>query len=136
MKACVRNSDNVVLFLGDDLVLDSAGLRSDRFKAPIIKASEYTLVDVTNPPADWIGGGYSYSAGIWIKQQLLIDKEAEEVKKEGKNELEDLNLETAEWFIKFLQFYINREGISEAQIPQGLKDYKDKIQDALNKRDS
>lgn len=139
ITACKRIADDVVLFVGDGLFLDATGLTGPGWRAPQITNADHVLVAPVVLPADFRGGGYTLVGAVWTKLQWLIDAEATEAilktQEEGKQELKTLLLDTAEWFIKFLQFYASREGLTDAQVPQGLRDYRDAVLDAIAKRD-
>ncbi len=85
MKIVKRQSNNVVLFIGNDLVLDEMGLRGAgwTFRSNI-DPNELVLEEVAEIPEGFVGGGWSYSSGTWAinatgEQALLPVKRAEKI---------------------------------------------------------
>lgn len=84
MKIIKRQSDNVVLFTGDDLVLDGDGCRGAGWQLRNINPNELTLETVESIPEQFVGGGWSHTDGIWTSnaiadQVILPAKRAEKI---------------------------------------------------------
>lgn len=70
MKIIKRQSDNVVLFTGDDLVLDDDGCRGTGWQLRNIDPNELTLEVVDEIPNQFIGGGWTYVDGVWESNSI------------------------------------------------------------------
>ncbi|MBL8500315.1 MAG: DUF4376 domain-containing protein [Nitrosomonas sp.] len=84
MKIAKRSADNVVLFIGNDLVLDQSGLRGAGWTFRNIDPNELVLEEVVEVPARFVGGGWTYADGVWTaneigEQALLPIKRAEKI---------------------------------------------------------
>lgn len=74
MKILIRDSDNVVLFAGADLVLTAKGLTGDGFRADFCTTANSTLEEVESLPPYWNGSMYSRIDGIWaVVDQAAYD---------------------------------------------------------------
>ncbi|MXS81583.1 DUF4376 domain-containing protein [Nitrosomonas oligotropha] len=85
MKIIKRRADNVVLFAGNDLVLDEQGLRGAgwTFRSNI-DPNELVLEEAAEIPEGFTGGGWAYADGVWTinalgEQALLSGKRAEKI---------------------------------------------------------
>lgn len=85
MKIAKRSTDNVVLFFGEDLVLDEAGLRGAgwTFRSNI-DPNDLVLDEAAEIPEGFVGGGWTYVNGVWTintvgEQSLLPAKRAEKI---------------------------------------------------------
>lgn len=97
MKAIREKSNNEIVYVGDDLVLDSAiGLYGDGFKANNINIAEYELIEVDNVPVDYIGRHYIYTDGTWTKTQTKIDYDAEKLNEKKQTKLSQVQLKKNE----------------------------------------
>lgn len=67
MNIIKRKSDNVVIFKGEDLVLDKNGCRGKGWEFNKIPASELVLEKVGELPAGFVPGLCTYSEGVWGK---------------------------------------------------------------------
>lgn len=67
MNIIKRKSDNVVIFKGDDLVLDESGCSGKGWKFDKIPTSELVLEKVDDLPAGFVPGLFTYSNGLWGK---------------------------------------------------------------------
>ncbi len=63
MKILIRNSDNIVIYAQDDLILDTEA-HGDNWRDPNFNAKNATLVDATLPRL-WSGAVWSYLDGVW-----------------------------------------------------------------------
>jgi hypothetical protein len=63
MKIIKRNSDNVVIYAGEDLTLDTRASNGEWVDASASTAT-HALIDGMTLPADWAGGAYTYN-GAW-----------------------------------------------------------------------
>lgn len=84
MKIIKRQSNNVVIFAGDDLALDQGGCRGAGWAFRAIDPNELTLETVESIPEQFVGGGWSYSDGVWTSnaiadQVILPAKRAEKM---------------------------------------------------------
>jgi hypothetical protein len=84
MKIIKRQSDNVVIFAGDDLSLDQNGCRGAGWQLRNIDPNELAIEDVDSTPAQFVGGGWSYEDGVWTSnsiadQVILPAKRAEKI---------------------------------------------------------
>lgn len=70
MKIIKRKSDNVVIFAGDDLVLDENGCRGDGWQLRNMDSSSLSLEDVESIPEQFVGSGWAYADGIWTSNQI------------------------------------------------------------------
>lgn len=85
MKIVKRSADNVVLFVGNDLVLDEQGLRGAgwTFRSNI-DPNELVLDEAAEIPEGFVGGGWAYAGGVWTintvgEQALLPAKRTEKI---------------------------------------------------------
>ena len=67
MNIIKRRSDNVVIFKGDDLVLDKNGCRGKGWEFTKIPASELVLEKVNELPIGFATGLCTYLNGVWGK---------------------------------------------------------------------
>lgn len=67
MNIVKRKSDNVVIFKGDDLVLDKNGCRGKGWEFNKIPASDLILEKVDEIPIGFVPGLCTYSNGVWGK---------------------------------------------------------------------
>lgn len=65
MKIIRRKADNVVLFAEQGLALDADGARGDGWVARFVTTADAELVAGVQPPADFLGGCYTYAGGVW-----------------------------------------------------------------------
>lgn len=84
MQIIKRQSDNVVIFAGNDLALDESGCRGAGWQFRNINPSELTLETVDSIPVQFVGGGWSYADGVWTSnaiadQVILPAKRAEKI---------------------------------------------------------
>lgn len=84
MKIIKRQSDNVVIFAGDDLVLDQDGCSGTGWQSRNIDPNELTLETVESIPDQFVGGGWSHNDGVWtsnaIADQIILPaKRAEKI---------------------------------------------------------
>ena len=63
MKILIRNSDNVVIFAQDDLILDTE-VHGNDWRDPNFDITNSTIVEATVPDV-WAGSIWSYADGIW-----------------------------------------------------------------------
>ncbi len=70
MKIIKRQSNNVVIFAGDDLALDQSGCRGAGWAFRAIDPNELTLETVESIPEQFVGGGWAYAAGVWTSNQI------------------------------------------------------------------
>ncbi|MFH1157595.1 MAG: hypothetical protein V1721_01730 [Pseudomonadota bacterium] len=66
MKIIKRIEDDVVLYAGDDLVLDKAGAQGKGWRSSIVTKDTAILLDVDSLPPNFIGGGWAYIGSTWI----------------------------------------------------------------------
>ena len=64
MKIIKRNTDNIVLYAGDSLTLDTRATNGE-WQDLNANSTTHTLIDSVNLPADFTGGYYTYIAGVW-----------------------------------------------------------------------
>lgn len=67
MNIIKRKSDNVVIFKGDDLVLDKNGCRGKGWEFSKMPANELVLEKVDELPSGFVPGLCTYSKGVWGK---------------------------------------------------------------------
>lgn len=84
MKIIKRTSDNVVLFAGNDLVLDENGVHGNGWTCRVIDAASVQLVNVADIPEQFMGGGWAYEDGTWTPnaiadQAILPGKKAAKI---------------------------------------------------------
>lgn len=80
MKAIREKSNNEIVYIGDDLVLDSeVGLYGNGFVANNITIAEYEFIEVDNVPVDYMGRHYTYTDGVWTATQAKIDCDTEKL---------------------------------------------------------
>lgn len=87
MKIIRRNADNVVLYIGNDLALDGAGVHGTGWDHPGLTG--VSLVDATEPPSYWLGSCFTYIGTTWAViparqadvDQYIADLAAAAVKK-------------------------------------------------------
>lgn len=65
MKILKLVSSGAVMFFGDDLRLDSAGVHGDGWQSAGFTSGDSVLEDATDAPADFRPGAYSHDAGGW-----------------------------------------------------------------------
>lgn len=65
MKIIKRNSDNVVLYAGDDLALTETQASGDSWADPSLTTANATLEQAT-PPAGWVGAAWAYTGSAWV----------------------------------------------------------------------
>lgn len=65
MNIIVRNSDNVVVFSGTDLLLDATGAHGDGWTYAGLTNANATLVQNVTLPTPWIAGAYAYANGAF-----------------------------------------------------------------------
>ena len=70
IKIIKKISDNVVIFAGDDLVLDQEGCRGSGWEFRNIDPNDLTLEVVESIPEQFVGGGWSYTNGVWTSNQI------------------------------------------------------------------
>ncbi len=63
MKIIRRNADNVVLYIGNDLVLDADGVHGAGWIHPGLTG--VSLVDAADPPSYWLGSCFTYVGTTW-----------------------------------------------------------------------
>ncbi len=63
MKIIRRNADNVVLYTGNDLVLDAEGVRGAGWTHPGLTG--VSLVEAVDPPSYWLGCCFTYIGTTW-----------------------------------------------------------------------
>lgn len=63
MKILIRNSDNVVIYAQDDLILDTEA-HGDNWRDPNFNVTNATLIDATLPRL-WSGAVWSYINAVW-----------------------------------------------------------------------
>lgn len=85
MKLVKTYPGNVVLFTGNDLVLDEAGLRGAgwTFRSNF-DPNDLVLDEADEIPEGFVGGGWTYANGVWTintvgEQALLPAKRAEKI---------------------------------------------------------
>ncbi len=66
MKIVKRIEDDIVLYAGDDLVLDDTGVRGNGWRSSVVTAKTAVLQEVDDLPDDFIGNGWAYIDGVWI----------------------------------------------------------------------
>ena len=64
MKIIKRKSDNVVIYAGDALTLDTQASNGEWVDAGT-NSTMHTLIDGVSLPADWAGGQYTNIGGAW-----------------------------------------------------------------------
>ena len=84
MQIIKRQSNNVVIFAGDDLSLDQNGCRGVGWQFRNIDPSELTIETVESIPEQFVGGGWSHNDGVWTSnaiadQVILPAKRAEKI---------------------------------------------------------
>lgn len=85
IKIIKRWADNVVLFVGNDLVLDEAGLRGAGWTLRSdIDPNDLVLDEAEEIPEGFVGGGWAYANGVWTintvgEQAILPTKRAEKI---------------------------------------------------------
>ena len=73
MKCLIRNSDNVVIYAQDNLLISESCLSSDDWVDYNFNSLNSTLLDLETP-TDLIGGAYQYvDGGFVIHNQSIID---------------------------------------------------------------
>lgn len=76
MKIIKYISNNIVIFTGNDLSLDQNGCRGAGWQFRNIDPNELTLETVDSIPEQFVGGGWSYAAGVWtsnaIADQIIL----------------------------------------------------------------
>lgn len=83
MKILIRNSDNVVIYARDDLVLTETRCEGDGWADNNFNSGNATVADATPPPL-WSGAIWSCVAGTWaisdtVGHQRLLDADAAKV---------------------------------------------------------
>ena len=85
MKIIVRNSDNRVLFSGDDLTLTDSGVAGNGWRYDGLNTATATLVDATLPNV-FSGGVYSFDGTTWtIVDQTRYDELVLDAKKTARS---------------------------------------------------
>lgn len=84
MRIIKRQSDNVVIFAGEDLALDQDGCSGAGWQFRNMDPDELTLETVDSIPSQFVGGGWSYIDGVWTSnaiadQVILPAKRAEKI---------------------------------------------------------
>lgn len=84
IKIIKRFTDNVVLFVGNDLVLDDVGCSGAGWSFRNIDPNELVLEEAAEIPEGFTGGGWAYADGVWTinsvgEQALLPGKRAEKI---------------------------------------------------------
>jgi hypothetical protein len=86
----IKDSNNVVIYAGDGLILTTTGMTGPGFSAPTIKSTTHTLETVDSAPSDWAGGWYSYD-GEWA---LTDYGTAQKAAKEAQALLDSITFDT------------------------------------------
>jgi hypothetical protein len=68
MKILIRNSDSLVFYAQDDLVLDTEA-HGDNWRDPNFNSTNATIIEATLPRG-WINATWSYIDGVWVVVNL------------------------------------------------------------------
>ena len=84
IKVIKRWTDNVVLFVGNDLVLNEIGCSGVGWSFRNIDPNELVLDEAAEIPEGFVGGGWAYANGVWTinsigEQALLPAKRAAKI---------------------------------------------------------
>lgn len=84
MKIIKCQSNNVVIFAGNNLVIENNACRGDGWTFDKIDVTLLAVETVDSIPAGFVGGGWTYLDGIWTaneigEQALLPAKRAEKI---------------------------------------------------------
>ena len=85
MQIIKRQSDNVVIFAGDDLAIDQDGCSGPGWKFRNVDVTTLTIETVDDIPEGFVGGGWAYADGVWTsnsvgEQAVLPGERAEKIK--------------------------------------------------------
>lgn len=72
MNIIKRKSDNVVIFKGDDLVLDKNGCRGKGWEYKADSADDLVMERVDELPEGFVAGMWEYSSGLWAETTASI----------------------------------------------------------------
>lgn len=64
MKILIRNSDSVVIYAQDDLILTASEAHGNGWRDPNFNTGNATLADA-ELPALWVGAVWTYAACVW-----------------------------------------------------------------------
>ena len=83
MKILIRNSDSIVIYAQDDLILDTEA-HGNNWRDPNFNSTNATIVDAALPRL-WSGAVWSYIDGVWsvvdsVRYAELSSSEKAEVK--------------------------------------------------------
>jgi len=95
MKILIRNSDSVVIYAQNDLILDTEA-HGNNWRDPKFNSSNATLVDATLPRL-WTGAAWSYINGVWAVVDSARYAELLDVEKTRIRELRNNLLKTFDW---------------------------------------
>lgn len=70
MRIIKRQSDNTVVFAGEDLVLDEDGCRGDGWQFRNVDPNGLLLENADSLPERFVAGGWAYADGIWTSNQI------------------------------------------------------------------
>lgn len=65
MKIVVRNSDNLVFFIGKNLILNSLGAYGHGWKANYLNDTNSRIEEIDTVPDNFISKGWTYVDGVW-----------------------------------------------------------------------
>jgi len=89
----VKDKNDVVVFVGDDLELTDKGLVGDGYRAPFCTTSNYVLEEAEAVPADYSGGLYSHTAVAgWVLTDTGNQKAVEVAEIEKKRKAAEVNV--------------------------------------------
>lgn len=83
MKILIRNSDNVVIYAQDDLILTATMTMGKGWRDQNFNSSNATLTEATLPSL-WIGGAWTYSNNTWAVHDTTINTKVVGIAQESK----------------------------------------------------
>ena len=98
MKIIREKQTNEILYCGNDLVLNSDGLKTASIKASNIKPDNYEMLDVDEAdiPSDFIGRSYTFIDGLWTRTALGVQRQQEQFQQLKTNKLSQVQLKKNE----------------------------------------